>query len=879
MFRLQLYKHVISLILLLMLGYSSMVRAGVIYSTDFNDQNSVRTDWRFVGAFLTEHPNAVVDGAALGFGSRAYVYHYLDIPADTESITISFWVKVGDSSIFGTPSGDSAFTLWWFRGSWQTYEIDRGRARAGQGFTYQLTIPRNQFGPLPLILLSSRGSFSSYFVDNFRITSDGGGPDRLEVSVGQSNASVCTPNPISLSVRDSSNNIMTSFEGVVDITTSSGNGNWSMVTPNGRLIVGANDSGSASYTFESSDQGQVVLQLSNQRAENLQINVAVRDGTANGQSTEISFRENAFVFDFSRDSSDVIAYRAHNVDVRLMRRDPDNGDCGIATDYNINEIRLRFRSEPGDSMAIEPNWIIDGVIHGTNYNHSRKPLRFVNGEANFQLVTYDVGRFTIGINDNSRSFTNERIDTNSQQLVSRPFALNIDVSANPGATDYLGASFRKAGENFSVQLSAVGWQASDDVNSDGVADGHNNSLVGDEADLSNNPLLAGFSIQGIPQSAKLSARSIAPTALAHAELNGSNIFFSFSGGQSNPQSLNYSNVGIMELSAAINGNSYLGSSTAISEKIQGRSGAVGRFIPNHFTLSNQSIELACESGSFTHMGEPFRVSTSIQAENLQGLIVDGYQGDYAKLSDSLGELNYKASGNSGRLQAPSESLLFNLGVAQLSSELILVKDNTPQAPLMNLSIGLSLEDDDLVRLADAELDLDLEGNDSINDHALLGISDFYYSRLSLASAHGPETQDLPSKLYVESWQGNSFQRNSLDSCTALRRSDVSYVQTGPLSSGNNRTVPIGSGESKGEYLDWGRNNIKFLSGDAGQYFTAPGSGNRGVIEVDIDLQNYPWLQFDWNKDGVHNDRTLPRASFQFGGVRGHDSVVYWRETN
>ena len=95
---------------------------------------------------------------------------------------------------------------------------------------------------------------------------------------------------------------------------------------------------------------------------------------------------------------------------------------------------------------------------------------------------------------------------------------------------------------------------------------------------------------------------------------------------------------------------------------------------------------------------------------------------------------------------------------------------------------------------------------------------------------------------------------------------------------SNRTVPIGGGTTTGQYANIDGVGVNFNSSDADHYFTAPGEGNTGSFDIEMDLTNRPWLRFDWNQDGDFlNDIQMPPANIGFGSYRGHDRIIYWRE--
>ena len=73
-------------------------------------------------------------------------------------------------------------------------------------------------------------------------------------------------------------------------------------------------------------------------------------------------------------------------------------------------------------------------------------------------------------------------------------------------------------------------------------------------------------------------------------------------------------------------------------------------------------------------------------------------------------------------------------------------------------------------------------------------------------------------------------------------------------------------------------DVQFVNASAGMVVAAPNVV--GNFDMDVDLSNYPWLQFDWDQDGDFNDVDdvdLPTTNIRFHTYRGHDKIIYWRE--
>src|SRR5690606_601272 len=117
--------------------------------------------------------------------------------------------------------------------------------------------------------------------------------DHFVIDVGGGNASTCAPYEVTITAEDASNNTLTDYTGTIGINTSTSNGDWSINSANGSLSPGGSDGGSANYTFaaNSSDNGVITLDLSNQHAETLTITVTDSDNGVSSTSANVSFSE------------------------------------------------------------------------------------------------------------------------------------------------------------------------------------------------------------------------------------------------------------------------------------------------------------------------------------------------------------------------------------------------------------------------------------------------------------------------------------------------------------------------------------------------------------------------------------------------------------
>ena len=711
---------------------------------------------------------------------------------------------------------------------------------------------------------------------------------QLSIDIGSSNASTCSPKAIVISARDTNNDVLESYTGTVSLSTSTGNGDWSVVSAQGSLLVGVGDTGAATYQFEQTglDSGQVTLALSNTRAESL--TVTVQEDPIAQTSNTITYSENAFVVTSTDNlASDVIAGRRHAFRVDMFQQDPDTGICQVADAYDNDSVKAwltRSVNDPGGAAPTINNSTLSESLSlpGSEPATANINLDFNSGSAAFSLDTSDVGQFSLEFLDDGNSFSESDISGASDVLTVRPFAFGVTVAGNPAASSASSSAiYRIAGETFAVSVEARAWSSSDDTNNNGQAD------VYEDADPLNNNALNGavlpsFGLEG--ESIALSSTVAFPSGGANPGLVSSNsssdgrIIVSFTAGSGSTNEVYFPDVGIILINAAINGGQYLSASTASTQLAVSQSVYVGRFIPSYFDLSVNSFAPAC--GSFTYLSQARELDLLITARNTRGEVTELYAGDFIRLNESSGTVSLGAVDNtassdlSGRVGLSGQSYNWTSGQASLLASIFLNRDALLEAPLTNVAVGVTVTDSDGVTVRPADLDLDTD-NDSTNDLFTIGVGEYRFGRLVLPSAYGPESAELKASLTTEYWDGD-WRRSISDSCTQIANSDIVFPN-GAITDAANLTTAVGSGASTASFDFSTATAVNITAGDAGLRFSAPGATNTGSISVDIDLSTYPWLQFDWNQDGAFTDAALPTAEFSFGSYRGNDRIIYWQE--
>lgn len=719
------------------------------------------------------------------------------------------------------------------------------------------------------------------------------------VDVGSGTASVCAAQNITITLVDNEGNTFESFAGSISLTTSTGNGNWSTTGASadayGTLTPGANDSGEATYQFaaDGSDLGSITLLLDNAHEETLTINVA-GEGISN-DSSNLSFSANLLTAELSDTlADDFIAGRPHQLTLKMLKNDSSTGECGVATQYNVSQIKVWLNRGANDPSGAAPT-LTNAANNQTLSLPNTEPAsanfsaNFANGEAIVSLQASDVGEYALVFKDESNTFSQTTISGGSDTLSARPFAWYLSIPSNPGAESSAGDVFTTAGSSFTVTVSAVAWQSEDDVNDDGVADGHNDFISNNNADLSNNPSLASFgqetSAEGVTISGELilpsGGNNLALISTATSPANGLAIS-SFSSGTGSTSQVAYPEVGIIEISASLTDTQYLSSGVGNTTKIYGKSGAVGRFTPAYFNYSASANPITpfCTSVlDFSYLSQTFNIEFDAVAKNALGATTLNYTDGFMRLSSDaqldIGAIDSDETNLSDRVNFSSVNFSALVGVITVTAPMSISRGTTPDGPFNDVDIGVSITDADNIRFNTSDLDLDVD-DDAVNDYITTANTLLRYGRLFLSDAHGPETVDLPVPMEVQYWNGSNWYKNEDDSCSEILLSDITYPD-GTIDDSGNRTVSIGSSNTTGNYGQLSLSTVQFVEGDAEHSFSPPGSGNTGNFSVDLNLSNIPWLSYDWDGDGIYTDSAMPTAQYQFGVYRGHDRILYWQE--
>lgn len=235
----------------------------------------------------------------------------------------------------------------------------------------------------------------------------------------------------------------------------------------------------------------------------------------------------------------------------------------------------------------------------------------------------------------------------------------------------------------------------------------------------------------------------------------------------------------------------------------------GRFIPDHFTLTAGTTTPACSS-AFSYLGQDgFTTSFTLTAQNAANATTQNYTGSFAKLGLSTwSNFNFTASGLpsgttlSASATAPTGS--WSNGVAAISAKHQVSRPASAVSPA-SITISAAPTDSDGVTMSNTTVS---------------AASAFRYGRLFVPNAYGSELLPLSVPIEAQYWNGTTYQRNQLDSCTVFPASSIAM--------GNYRNN-LSACETQVSVLS------TMASGKTTAKLTKPGAGNNGSVDLTFNL--------------------------------------------
>jgi len=635
----------------------------------------------------------------------------------------------------------------------------------------------------------------------------------------------------------------------------------------------------------------------------------------------IEFRDSVFRF-FAGGSVDTIGTQIagkesdqapdqQTLEIRSVETDPSTGVCGTRVS-GPQTIQMAFKcSNPTTCHASAPRVEINNTenitpgndnadtVDDTNGNFSDVDLTFnASGQAPFTFDYLDAGqiqlfaRLTIPASGVEPEYT---LFGASNTFVVRPFGFDVQVTGNPAATGSGGARFTEAGEDFTVTARAVAWDASGDSNNDGVPDNHDDTDPSNNIDLSSTvtfPTTPNYGQEGTNEATDedidLSALLNQPNPGNDPGLSGGTSITSITSGSGSSSTVNYDEVGIIEITAQVAvDNDYLGGGSVI-----GKTGYVGRFVPYVFEATLNTPEFTSACSTFSYIGQSFTYATvpvinlTARAKGIApafGTATQNYTGGFFKLTDA----KLQADGNRTYSAAVGTLDLGNVLVpVPLAADPVIADTGSGTATLtFNDGGGITFDRAAPEVPFDADIALSInvldeddafagDGNGVTQNPVSFGTAsagngigfdngkEQRWGRMVLTNAFGSELLSIEVPLSVEYYNTDGFEINTADTCTTYDSADMSFSNADGVTLGN--LTLTGSGTVVN-----GRD-------DPANSILATSTANEiGSADVTIDLMSQDWLQFDWDSDTNYDND--PTARITWGIFSGPDEFIYIRE--
>ena len=725
----------------------------------------------------------------------------------------------------------------------------------------------------------------------------------------------CLGESITVTMHLADDNVAVNYTGTATLSTDTAHGDWTKLNAAGTLVNSGG--GVASYEFVSADSGSVVLGFKDTFPETVNLNIAA-GVLSETEDASLTFTASGFNFLSAGVKNTIgtqIAGKPSNqfsgapvLEIEAVDTNTDTGACEAAL-QGIVVVPLAFECE--DPIACTVNRV---TINGTGIaaNGNDAIGTYTNVNLDFGDATDTTATVVFDYDDSGQVKLHARYEIPleggggsgnfmagaSNGFVVRPFGFDIDFAddrATSGgvsdAADANGSAFAKAGAAFAAQVTAVLWETADDSDEDGLPD------LG--ANLADNTATLNFGQELTAATVDFTRTLFEPSAGAAGNLSGGSAVGGFSNGVATVN-LSWDEVGIIHLIATH--ISYLGSGVNVSGVVNN----VGRFVPARLDVTTTGF--AFRNGpdvgwgcGFTYLNQPFAFSTdpvvTLTGRNSAGLVTQNYGSSFWKFSGNFTLRTYtNTQVTTATLDAPalgtvslSEQTDFDGdGELTISDEsFAYLKSTAPIAPFtaqatLTLAGGNSitagdLQDSDGVCYHPSASSCNVNDGDSYPAFTVTGVTGslLRFGRLRLTNANGSELLPIGLPLVAEQFDGAGFVIHTVDICTAIATTfiDLDNDQEDPAQ--GDAQIDIGALTTTASIA-----NSPLVGGDGGLVFSAPGAGNIGYADTSFNLDlvggaAMPWLYFDWDGDGNHDNN--PSGRVTFGVYQGSRYLIHIRE--
>lgn len=661
-------------------------------------------------------------------------------------------------------------------------------------------------------------------IDEFRIYNYEGGTALVQRDMNQAGACVghyaighggsgntCTASQVTVTAHaaDHSSVLMPNNTTMITLSTSTGRGDWSLVSGYGTLSNGTADDGQATYVFNG--EYQAVLGLTHTTAGTVNINIT------DGQITEGTGSEDA---DLTLTSC--AATTALNAcEVKNPRCTPG------ASNYDRLYTKLAATGFSLDFVALKA----DGTLE-TNFTGTTTVSLLANTSATSvsaptycpasQTATVSLGNVTFsggraqkavvsnafsGVSPNYSAYRDVRVkfvcdSTNcppsgitvcsTDNFAVRP--TDLAVASTMTNTAQTGTPKLAAGADFTLTATAVpGYNGTPSV--DGTLAGQKVTTHVGAADYSDRLRDSAGSTTVSLGAATVGTGEASNTSVRYHDVGNFRIT---AGGLSDSGFTGVDTAGTdcvagSASNADNDGDSANGLLYGCKVANQSDTGLFGRFFPDHYTLTG-TLTPGCAAGNSTYFGQVLggnHVAYTLQAESAAGLVTTRYTNGYG----TVGGISVVAvNGTSNTLlstafgpAAPGTAAWSNGAYSFTTTTNPFPRNNPPAGPFdaFYLAVGVTLAngtgsaDPDGATMNGADFAYAPPAANVVDCVAgcthrkLTGVpTAMRHGRLWLGNAFGSDQAGLSIPYEFQYWNGNAFVRNAADSCSGFAAANI-----------------------------------------------------------------------------------------------------------
>jgi MSHA biogenesis protein MshQ len=616
-------------------------------------------------------------------------------------------------------------------------------------------------------------------------------------------------------------------------------------------------------TIPGGSSAGVAIDLTHTIAETvtLGIDTAALNPAVCSPDCDLPFYDSGFVFDIPAQTS---CETSTDMTISAVRKDITTQQC-VQGFSNVNKT-LKFWTDyiSPNSGTQQVSLTQNATTHvlATTEGTPVTVAFDANGEAVFNVNYADAGQLSLNASHDGTGDQAGLRMLGSDVFVNVPAKLIVesnDSNADCASNDANCTRFKAAGEKFNFSVSAT---------------------------CSDNRITPNFEMNNIPltvNTIKPTLETVAPVTLG---VDNINVIDTDNGKHTNSEQT-ISEVGVFTITATPTAEGYFNETVPV-----GTSTNIGRFIPDHFILTNpingslgggtpffytgQMVSAAVTEtvGQITYADEN-APAFNITAKAASGSTTLNYTGNFIKLqaidahvdrvspvrdsyqvgADGINRVSLTSTLNNASLVGSDGTLQYQFNY---NDNYVYTRNSNAIIAPFNAAIALRINS-----IVDADgvsaQDFDSDATNGILTLKPLGL-DIRFGRWIMENSYGPETIDLRVPMQLQYWDGSFYAVNHIDSFSSFNATDASITENNLLPAASDPII-YGSGGFIG-----GETNLLTV--------TSPGMNVRGPVTVEHLVPS--WLQFDWNDDGTYNNN--PYSQVNFGLYRGNDRIIYRRES-